>query len=141
MAYRTAATFQCRSHRHSSGNTDTLSRNARSGYATEQLPISCISTSRDASVTRHARGIWPAPDNTKDSFITSGTASVRPRCGHTSSRSGHERRYHPLKWSCTNKQHCRGRYLSYLRVCGKLSSKCFQITLKSLAEPGNEYGG
>ena len=31
--------------------------------------------------------------------------------------------------------------LSYLRVCRRLSSKCSQTTLTSLAEPGKEYGG
>ena len=53
----------------------------------------------EAKGIRHARGIWPALDNTEDFFIFFGTASVRPRCGHTSARSGHEQRYHPLKWS------------------------------------------
>ena len=67
-ASRMVTTSQCRSHRHSSWNTDTLSRNTRSGYATEQLPITWICTSRDARRTRHARGIWPAPDTTKDFF-------------------------------------------------------------------------
>ena len=75
--------------------------------------------------TRHARGIWPAPDNTKDFIIYFGTVSVRRRCGHTSSRSGRERRYHPLKWSCTNKQHCRGRHLSYLRSVREIIKQVF----------------
>ena len=88
-----------------------------------------------------ARGIWPASDNTKVFSISSGTASMRSKCGHTSSRSGREWRYHPRKWSCTSKQHCRGRHLSYLRVYGRLSSKCSLITLTSLAKPGKEYGG
>ena len=139
MAPKTATTSQCRSHRHSSENTDTGSRNTSLGIyrvVTHQLNLySC-----DARRTQHARGIWSAPDNTKDFFVSFGTALVRPRCGHTSSRSGRERRYYPLKWSCTNKQHCRGRHLIYLRVCGRISSKCCQITPTSLAEPGNEYG-
>ena len=43
--------------------------------------------------TRYARGIWSASENTKVFFISFGTASVRRRCGYTSSRSGHDQKY------------------------------------------------
>ena len=98
--------------------------------ATHQLNLYFPGRERDATCKRYL----------KDVLIYFGVALGRTRCGHTSSRSGHERRYHPLKWSCTNKQHYRGRHLSYIRMCGRLSSKCSQITLTSLAKPGKEYG-
>ena len=58
--------------------------------ATHQLNLYFPGRERDSTYTRHLA-------LRKDFFIPFGIALGRPRCGHTSSRNGHERRCHPLK--------------------------------------------
>ena len=115
------------------------------------LVESVLPGAREGLYMQETSGLHPG--NTKDCFIYFETVSVRRRCGHTSSCRGQERRYHPLNWSCTSKQHCRDRHLSYLRMRRRLSSKCSQSYLRMrrrlsskcspitlTVKPGKEYG-
>ena len=64
------------------------------GVATHQLNLYFLRRERDSTCKRHLT----CAEKHEGRLHTLNAALGRPRCGHTSSHGGQQRRYHPLKW-------------------------------------------